>query len=200
VLAIAAFLALATFLVRLVQPIGTNVSNFQLCFFPQYLVAFALGIILARQGALDALARSRVAAVAGWLGLVGGPVLLAIVLVLGGPIQEGGVPYFGGAHWQAFGLATWEQFAGVGLGLGMLAWFARQCERDTPALRWLSDRAFAVYVLHAPVLVGLTMLFRPLEAAAGPFLMAALLTLTGLVASYIVADVSRRLPGLRAIL
>lgn len=200
VLAVCVLLALATFAIRIVQPIGVNLLNFQLCFFPQYVVAFTLGVCLARHGGFVELARSPVAARAGWLGLVGGPILLLLVLVLGGPLKEGGVPYFGGLHPQALGLATWEQFAGVALGLGLLAWFSRRFDRDTPRLRWLADRSFGVYVLHAPVLVGLTMLFRPIENAAGPFVMAALVTLTGLIASYALADLARRMPGLRAIL
>lgn len=196
----AAGLVVATFLIRTVQPIGTNVSNFQLCFFPQYVAVFIAGLAAARHGWLLALARSALAARAGWLGLVGGPLLLALVAVFGGPPGPNPSVYDGGWHPQALGLATWEQLSGVGLGLGMLAWFSRRFDRDTPRLRWLSDRSFAVYVLHAPVLVGLTMLFRPFENAAGPFAMAALVTLTGLIASYALADLARRVPGLRAIL
>ena len=62
----------------------------------------------------------------------------------------------------------------------------------------MSDRAFAVYVLHPPVLVALTVLMRGL--AHSLIANVVLLTLTGLAASYVVADVARRIPGLRAIL
>ena len=41
-------LATSTFAIRLVQPIGTNVMNFQLCFFPQYIAAFAVGVARAK--------------------------------------------------------------------------------------------------------------------------------------------------------
>src|SRR5262249_55063885 len=53
------FLALTTFAVRLSQPLGTNVLNFQLCFFPQYIAAFALGIVANQGGWLEKLALSR---------------------------------------------------------------------------------------------------------------------------------------------
>ncbi len=194
-------LALATFLVRTVQPIGTNVLNFQLCFFPQYIAAFLAGLAAARGGWLVPLARTARASRAGWLGLIGGPILLAVVLMLGGPLPSGGaISYFGGWNPQAFGLAAWEQLTGVALGLGCLTLFARLLNVDHPVLRWLSDRSFAMYVLHAPVLVALTMLFRPLETAHGPFMLAALLTITGLLASYALADIAKRIPGLRSIL
>jgi peptidoglycan/LPS O-acetylase OafA/YrhL len=194
-----ALLVVSTFLIRLVQPIGTNVLNFQLCFFPQYIAAFAVGIAAGRSGWLEALATSRRARIAGWLGLLGGPVVLAIVAVVGGPPPENGPdPYPGGWNVRAFALAAWEQSAGLGIALGLLAWFHRRCHSTGRVATWLSDRSFAVYLLHAPVLVALTPWLRPL--AVNPFAGAALLTVTGLFVSFVVADLARRVPGLRRIL
>jgi hypothetical protein len=48
------------------------------------------------------------------------------------------------------------------------------------------------------VLIALTMLYRPLEPG-NAFALVALLTTTGLVTSFLVADLARRVPGLRAI-
>lgn len=192
-------LGVATFLVRLVQPIGTNVLNLQLCFFVQYVAAFIAGLNAARFGWLLPLATSEQARRAGWLAIVCGPVLLLTITMLGARgVDKLESVFFGGWHWQAFGLALWEQLTGVGLSLGLIALFSQRMNRDSAPLRWLADRSFAVYVLHAPILVGLFMLFRPLPA--NPIALATLLTLTGLVASYLVADLVRRLPGLRAIL
>jgi peptidoglycan/LPS O-acetylase OafA/YrhL len=192
-------LVLSTFLIRLVQPIGTNVLNFQLCFFPQYIAAFAVGVAAGKHGWLEALAISRRARIAGWLGLIGAPLVLAAVAAVGGPPPESGPnPYFGGWNVRALAMAGWEQFAGLGLAVGLMAWFHRRCNFAGRVATWLSERAFAVYLLHAPVLVALTPWLRP--AAVNPFLGAALLTVTGLVASFAVADVARRLPGLRSII
>jgi hypothetical protein len=192
-------LVLSTFLVRVSQPFGTAVLNFQLCFFAQYIAAFVVGVAAGRNGWLEALAATRRARIAGWLGVVGGPGLLGLVLWLGGPPPESGTnSYFGGWNVRALALATWEQLAGLGIALGLIAWFHRRGNSDGRVARWLSDRAFAVYVLHAPVLVALTPLLRPL--VGNPFAGAALLTATGLPASFAVADLARRLPGLRRIL
>ena len=194
-----ALLVLSTFLIRLAQPIGTSVLNFQLCFFPQYIAAFVVGVAAGKRGWLEALATSRRARIAGWLGGVGGPLLLAVVAVVGGPPPENGPNlYAGGWNVRAFAMAGWEQFAGLGIALGLLAWFHRRCNSAGRVATWLSERAFAVYLLHAPVLVALTPWLRP--AAINPFVGAALLTLTGLVASFAVADVARRLSGLRSII
>lgn len=192
-------LGLVTFGVRLVQPIGTDILNFQLCFFPQYIAAFVVGVTAGRNNWLEALANSRRARVAGWLGVAAGPALLVLLLAVGGPPPESGpYRYEGGANWRAFGLALWEQLAGLGLGLGMLALFAGRIPWAGRVARWLSDRSFGVYVLHAPVLVALTPLLRPLDA--GPFAKTLLLTLLGLSASFAAAEIAHRLPGLRRVL
>jgi len=192
-------LGLGSFLVRLVQPIGTNIANMQLCFFVQYVAFFVAGLLAARDGWLLPLARSTQARRAGWLALLGGPILLVAISALGSKgVSRVESVFFGGWHWQAFGLAMWEQLAGVGLSLGLLSLFSTRMNFDRAWLRWLADRSFGVYVLHAPVLVGLFMLYRPLPPH--PLLLAALLTVTGLVVTFLVADLARRVPGLRAIL
>ncbi len=189
-------IGVATFLVRLVQPLGTNLLNMQLGYFCQYIAAFVAGLAAARGGWLTALAASAGARRIGWVALIGGPIALLALLVAG---ARDGLPAFsGGWHWQAFALALWEQLAGVGLSLGSLAFFSRKFNRDGPVLRWLADRCFGVYVLHPPVLVALYMAFRSLPQ--NPYLLVPLLTLTGLAVTYALADLARRVPGLRAIL
>jgi glucan biosynthesis protein C len=194
-----AVLVVTTFLIRLVQPIGTNVLNFQLCFFAQYIAAFAVGVAASRHGWLLALVESRPARMAGWLGLIGGPMVLALVAWLGGPPPEAGFnPYNGGWNAKAFGLVLWEQFAGLGLALGSLALFHRRFNVGGRGAAWLSQHSFAVYVLHPPLLVALTPLLRRLNA--DPFSRAALLTLLGVAAAFLAAAGAKRIPGLRAIL
>ena len=107
--------------------------------------------------------------------------------------------FLGGLHWQALGFAVWEQFAGVGLSLGALALFSRQLNFEHPILSWLNRRSFAVYVLHAPVIVALAMWFRALPQN-NIYALVILLTATGLCASFLVADMSRRVPVLRTFL
>ncbi len=198
-LAFAAVLSLSTAVTRTVFPIETSFYNFQLCYFPQYIAAFAVGLAAARGGWVPALVASRRARIAGWLGLIGGPLAFLLLVSLGGTPPEHGVKlYFGGWNWQAFGAAVWEQFAGLGLALGMMAWCQSSVNRDGAVARWLAARSFGVYLLHAPILVALTLLFRPIPI--GPFWHVVLLTVTGLTISYAVADLAKRVPGLRRIL
>ncbi len=192
-------LVIATFLVRLVQPLGTNVLNFQLAYFAQYIAAFAAGVAAGRSGWLEPLARSARARVAGWLGLFGGPLLMAGLLFLGRTASGRGLEaYRGGWTVLALTTAAWEQLTGLGLGLGLLVFFRTRSNTGGRLARWLAERSFAVYVLHAPVLVALFLVLRPL--ALPPYAGAALLTLLGLLATFPLADVARRVPGLRAML
>lgn len=193
-------LAATTFIVRTLQPIGVSWLNFQFCFFAQYVIAFTVGIAAARRNWLITLAASPVARRAGWLALIGGPLLLATIMILGGPPTGPDVnPYNGGWHPQAAGIALWEQLAGLGLSLGLIALFSAKFNASGSVSRWLADRSFGVYVLHAPVLVALTMAMRPWEGAS-PYLLIFLLTVGGLIGSLLLADIAHRIPGLRAIL
>ncbi|MEO8104060.1 MAG: acyltransferase family protein [Betaproteobacteria bacterium] len=190
-------IGLGSFAVRLVQPIGTNVLNMQLCFFVQYVTFFLAGLHAARHGWLLPLAQSSRARIAGWLALFGGPTLLLAIMFIGAKTAPPEA-FFGGWRWQAFGYAMWEQLAGVGLSLGLLALFSRNFNFERPWLRWLADRSFGVYCLHAPVIIALAMLYRALPQ--NMYALVALLTVTGLTFSFILADIGRRLPGLRRIL
>ena len=125
--------------------------------------------------------------------------LLATVAGLGGPPPENGPNlYAGGWNVRAFALAAWEQFAGLGIALGLMAWFHQRGHAAGRVATWLSKRAFAVYLLHAPVLVALTPWLRP--AVVNPFVGTVLLTVTGLLASFGIADLFRRVPWLQKIL
>lgn len=192
-------LVAATFLVRTVQPLGTSVLNMQLCYFPQYVLAFATGFAAAKGRWLVSLARSSAARRAGWMGLLLGPPALLTVAIAGGVMKGAPLEAFsGGWNLRSLGIAAWEQLAGLGLGLGALAFCSGKLNESTPLSRWLSERSFGVYLFHPVVLILLTVAYRPW--VANGFFKVSLLTGTGVIGSFIVADIARRIPGLRTIL
>jgi hypothetical protein len=190
-------LAASTFLVRTVQPLGTSVLNMQLCYFPQYILAFIVGVAAARGNWLQPLARSGAAGRAGWAGLFGGPVVLSAILVAAGFLAGHPSERLGGG-WNpwALALASWEQLTGTCLALGALAFCSARLDRPSRVGTWLSDRSFGVYLFHPVVLVLFTVALRPV--AVDPFVKVSLLTSLGLLGSFLVADLARRLPGVRA--
>lgn len=199
VLLISVATGVASFLIRTVQPIGSSIFNFQLCYFAQYVVVFCLGVLVSRRDWLAALANDPLAKRLGWVALVIGPLGLLGVLIASLPIPEKGpVPFMGGWNSTALGLAVWEQVVGFALALGMMAVCANRFNRRTRFSGWLSDRSFAVYLLHPPILVGLALLMQPYRT--NPYVMATLLTTFGLIVSFLAADLAKRIPGLRQIL
>ncbi len=191
-------LVTATFVARLIFPVGTDFMNFQLCFFAQYIAGFGAGVLAARHGWLSSLADSPLAKWAGIAGLVGGPILLSTLIYFGGPPGPKIMPYAGGWHWQAFGLAFWEQTTGPALGLGLLYLFSRLAAFRNHTTHWLATHAFAVYVLHTPILVALALGLQPWHLT--PWAGTLWLTGSGLIVSYAMAAVALKVPGLREIL
>lgn len=191
-------LVAASFLVRVAAPVGASFHNMQLCYFPQYVLAFGAGLAAARGAWLQALARSPLARRAGWAALVLGPLVLAALLVAVGVLKgKGSDSIRGGWRLPALGFAAWEQLTGLGLALGALAFCSGKLDQATPLSRWLSERSFGVYLFHPPVLILLAIALRPV--GIDPFFKVSILTAAGLAGAFLVADIARRVPGLRAI-
>src|SRR5699024_1731689 len=92
----------------------------------------------------------------------------------------------------------WDAMFAVGVILLLLRVFQRFADRSTPARQFLSQNAFAVYLLHAPVLVGVVALLSGLEATpVVDFLLAFVLAA---VLSWAIAALVRRHPALSAVL
>lgn len=190
-------MGLCTFLVRIVQPIGTNILNMQLCFFSQYILLFALGI---RAWRGNWLIRIPYSFGLRWLTLaltVGSVVWFALVFAMLRTGTESKVS--GGFTWQSAVLSFWESLFCVGICLGLLVVFREKFNRQGKWARWLSDNCFSVYLFHAPLLIAVTLVLRSL-AAPKPvkFLLA---TLLGAAFTFLGSHfVFRRIPVLKRIL
>ncbi|HEY1926237.1 MAG TPA: acyltransferase family protein [Caulobacteraceae bacterium] len=193
-----AAIALSTFVVRLWQPLGSSVLNMQLCYFPSYVVMFGLGVAARRGRWLERIGDRFAILTAG--ACVGGALAMWLPLLLLGGALEGRQPdYAGGAHWQSAALSVWEALVCVGMSFGVLALFRSRLGRQRAFSKFMSDNAFAVYVIHPPILVALALALAPL--AASPIAKFVLLWVTGLVVCFgLAAPLARRVPRLGAIL
>jgi peptidoglycan/LPS O-acetylase OafA/YrhL len=198
VISLALAIGFASFLIRTVQPVGSSVLNFQLCFFAQYVVAFPLGVWVSRRNGLNDLANSSLARVAGWLALLLGPVALIVIAYFGQLSNASAQPIFGGWNWSALSYAVWEQLTGIGLGLGAMALCSRWFSVKGRVTGWLADHSFGVYLFHTPILVGIALMLKPVQAP--PLVLAAILACTGLAISFCVAAVGKKTPLLKEIL
>ncbi len=194
VAALIALLAAASFLVRLVQPIGTSWYNMQLCFFPQYVILFLIGLWSRRSGFLSSVPY-RFGMRWFRLALMAGIPAWAILLVAGGLFSGNLEAFGGGLHWQAAAYSLWEAFFCVGISLGLLVLYRERANIRGRLTGFLADNNFGVYVFHTPILVAVSLAFR--TQAAHPLAKALLVAALVLPACFLVAALVRRLPGLR---
>jgi fucose 4-O-acetylase-like acetyltransferase len=190
---------LATFLVRVPWPMGTNLYNMQFCYFSEYIVFFIAGTLAYRHSGLSGLP-STVSRHWGITGLAGGLVIwftLMFITLSSGVIN--GSFFDGGWHWQSLGMCTIDALAGIGISLGLLGLFRDRFNRQGRRAAFFSANAFAVYVFHTPILIWITRLMTNLHwLPLAKFLLATVLCIV--VTFSLCALLFRRLPVLKAIL
>ncbi|MFC7331332.1 acyltransferase family protein [Marinactinospora rubrisoli] len=112
-------------------------------FLPQYIALFAVGVLAARRGWTG-----RVPAAAGWTGLAVAVAGTLVFLPFARQLLEAAP-----GSWQSLANAAWENVFAAGMITALLALFSARLNRQGRLGRFLSDNAFAVYVLHPLVLV-----------------------------------------------
>ena len=141
----------AAFLLRLVWPMGTTLIHLQLGYFASYVVLFAAGCLAAPWASLDEAPAQRRRL---WIAIacVTFP-LMPIAFVLGERVAWLAGSQSGGWNVQAAVYALWEPFLAWGVIMGLLHLYTRRLKAPGPAWRSLSRRAYAIYIIHPPVLV-----------------------------------------------
>jgi len=190
-------LATATFLVRVVQPIGTAIWNMQLCFFVQYVLLFIAGLHASRHGWLQRISHRFGKR---WLALSlgGGAVTWFAILVIATRMRWETKAFDGGLHWQSAVLCGWESFFCVGVCLGLIVLFRDRFNAQGRLVQFLSDNAFAVYVFHPPVLIAASLALRGFQAP--PVAKFAIVSAAATVITFSLAAALRRVPVLNRVL
>lgn len=192
VLTIAA-IAVATFLARIADPDGTSVFNMEPGDFPSYIVMFGLGVAAGRAGWLQEVS-DRFAWTAAGL-CVGAAVTMWLPLLL----LCGAAAFAGGFHWQGAVLNLWQALICVGMSFGVLAGFRIWLSSQGRISKFMSANAFAVYVVHPPILIGLALVLAGVPIPPVPKF-ALLWMLSAVVCFGFAAPVARRIPLLGRIL
>lgn len=171
-----------SFLIRLVVPVGQNVLWLQLGYFAPYVLLFIAGALAQRGRWFD---RLDGAYVLPWILIAG--VAVAVLPVLIATRRELG-SFSGGLTLNAAIYAGWDPLVGWGAMLGLLWLVRKYFSGPGRGAEWLARRAYGAYIVHPPVVVGLSlaavgwtapalMKFAVVGAgaAAGSFAVAALL-------------------------
>jgi glucan biosynthesis protein C len=180
--AVAAGIAVGSFVVRLESPLGAeSFANLRWEAWPQGIGLFTLGVLAGERGWLEGLDR-RLVGRCGWTALVGA---LALVGLAGWALVADRLDAVaGGVSWPAATMAVLEGAVAVTLSLWVVAWFRRRSDHPGSPVRRAGRGSYGAYVLHPPVLVMLSLLARPLPVA--PEAKFLLVAPTGVVAAFAV--------------
>jgi glucan biosynthesis protein C len=154
----------ATFVVRLVWPFaGDTPLALNLWEWPQMAVLFAFGALAEERGWLDP--------PPAWLPrtcLRAGSLAAIAVLAVGVPIaaSDNPEPFLGGWHLQALAEPICEATIAVSMSFWVALWFARHVTYEGRTARALGRASYATYVVHAPVVVALSVAIAGVAVAA----------------------------------
>jgi hypothetical protein len=183
------------FALRLIWPVGEQVWGLQLAYFSSYIVLFAAGCAGASSNWLTTVPKhqSRV-----WLivAVLSFPLLPAVV-ILAPKIPALHSDTSGGFNVQALTYAFWEPLVAWGIILGLLRTFTRRFQTLGPTWAALARRAFAIYIIHPPVLVAIALAWRHVQA---PHLVKFAVTGTATcLACFWLAGLLLRVPAIRRV-
>jgi peptidoglycan/LPS O-acetylase OafA/YrhL len=195
-LASAIVVGAAALAIRQFVPTGVNIFGLQLGYFATYIFLFALGIAAWRNDWLRQLSLKQawpwiVTLVVAW------PMMPAAVAIARASHSGSNLNFSGGFSWPAIVYALWEPFVAWGLIAAWLLFSRKYMNRESKFWTWLSRRAYAVYIIHPPVLVAVSMLLRGWNAPA-----LVKFGVTGTLvcaATWLLADPLVRLPGVRRV-
>ncbi len=191
-------LGTVTFIVRIWLPIGWAFGplNFLFPFFPQYIGLFIIGIVAYRRNWFmripDAMGKLWL-----YIAIIFVVVLFPALFVLGGAPEDKS-SFMGGLHWQCFAYAVWEQFIGVAIIISLFVLFRKLFNRQARAGKAMSASAYTAYIIHAPVVVLVTLAIRHITLY--PLLKFALAVLIAVPLCFALGNFIRQLPLAKRIL
>ena len=194
-------LALASYLVRMVIPLGRSVLGFPtLAYLPQYLGFFILGTVAFRRDWLRRLPGS-MGAVGFIAALVATAALFSVAFLSFLRALESGAaqfPPFGFGTWQSAVYALWDSIFAVGMVLAAITFFRRFLGGQSSFGGFLSDQSYAVYIIHIPIIVFLAYALR--GVAQPPLFKFSVASLIVLTICFVAAWVIRKIPGVSKVI
>jgi surface polysaccharide O-acyltransferase-like enzyme len=186
-----ASIAVVSYAVRFAVPIGEEHWHLALGQAPAWIVGFILGVVGGERGWFDRITpgMSRGLRRVAWTAAALAALFVAAVSAGGGDLED----LAGGGTWQSLATAVIEGAIAVAMSLWLLDVFRRRLNHLGPLAHAMSRAAFAAFLVHQAILVGLILAGRlvpwPPEVA---YLGVAALAVVG---SFGVGALLVRLPG-----
>ncbi len=190
-LSTAIVLGVINFVVRLVVPVGESVLWLQLGYFPCYIYLFAAGCAAAETRLLEKITLKEARPWL-WVSLVT-VLTMPLMLIFG----EGHGAFEGGWSWNALTYALWDPFVAWGVILGLLVLARTRWSQGNLFTAWLAENAYGAYIVHPPVVVGLSVwaVYWPIAPPAKFFIVGSL----AVAGSMIIASIVRAIPGVKRV-
>lgn len=183
---------LASFTVRLWVPTGQSVLWLQLGYFPFYIFLYIAGCLSYRAKILERITLKQSLP---WM-VLSTVALLSLPFAMSGILGAGA--FEGGFTLNAFYYALWDPAVAFGVILGMLWLFRAVFNSGGKTSQFLARRAYAVYIIHPPVLVAVGILLT--DWVAHPVAKTVVLGLVAWVACIALASVLLRFAPLRRVI
>jgi len=190
-------MSVLTFLVRAWYPIGFAPFNMQFNNFIQYSIMLVLGIIAYKRDWFRSLTVSQGKM---WfrIALISFPVIM-VIAVVGGVFETGFDVLLYGFSWQQFAWSTWESIFCMGICIGLIVKFREKFNEQGAFTKTISENTYTMYLIHAPVLVGMSLLFVIIFIPA--FLKFVIVFIIVLVVCFLISHfILRRIPGTKRVL
>jgi len=194
-------LALASYLVRIVVPMGKDVLDFPtLAYLPQYLSLFVLGTVASRHNWFRTFPSSM--GLVGFVTAVVAGVFLYPLAFSGHLLSLKLTPalanLLGNGQWQSAVYALWDSIFAVGMCLGVITLFRHFFNGQGRFGKFLSQHSYAVYVIHIPIIVFLAIALKGIEL--GPFPKFGMAAVIVVPTCFAVAYIVRKIPRVSRIL
>ncbi len=189
IMAIVGLITLLAFNIRLIAPIGTSFYNFQFCFFAAYVVFFYLGTQASK---INITEKITLHLGKKWLYIAFGlGIPLWFFAGFFGKAMEGKMLIVGGFNAGAFLYAFWESFFCVSFIIALLGIAKVKWNDQSKTMKFLSENTFGIYVFHAPVLIGLSILTKDIHPGILPkfFIIAFLAVMASLLVSWLIRQI-----------
>jgi hypothetical protein len=187
---------LTSYVLRLAVPLGEEVWGIALAQMPPWVVGFTFGAVAGERSWFEPIP-PRLAVLArraAWAAIGVCIVVVATVSLAGGDIG----PFSGGGTWESLLLASVEGVLVMTMPIWLLDLFRRRFDGQGRLAREMGRAAFATFLVHQVVLVGLVLASRYLPWL--PEVEYLVVTALGVAASFFVGWVLLRLPGVSRIL
>jgi surface polysaccharide O-acyltransferase-like enzyme len=192
---VASAVTVVSYLIRMAVPLGEEVWRLSVGQAPGWIAGFALGVLAAERDALRPLAPRLVVVTrrTAWAALAGGALtLMAMQFGLDGE------RLFGGGSWESLWFAAIEGVLVVSIPFWLVDLFRRRFPNQGSLAREMSRAAFAAFLFHQLILVGLVLASR--STTWPPEIDYLVVSALGVAGSFLVGSLVLRVPGISKIL